>query len=268
MKAIPEPIRIRDPQTGQTWHIPARETMRLNADVIERWFINCALPLDQFRTIVSAPFLEPDVRHGCAVLSLCRIRFRHAAPDWMPLNFGPGADSCALRVGCIDTRDGTPAVWICKRITTHVLGGALQYLHFPVVEPTMYTTGNGRFPLGNRDGSLTCTMHAGRAANATLFTNAAEMNAWVVAGVRSYAQCAQPGLFEIVDLEKASDNQFEFLPHLYANLHTTWGTFRSDGIYRTINGRYQWRCLGHVDKQGNAVQVKKEKLIPGELQPC
>ncbi len=266
MKLVPNPIRIRDPQTGQVWDIPARETMRLNAAVLERWFINCALPRDLFRSIVTAPFLEPDIRNDHAVLSLCRIHFTHAAPDWMPLGFGPGADSCALRVGCIDRRDGSPAVWICKRITTHVLGKALALLGFPAVEPAMFTTGTFGFPLGNRDGSLTCALHSGRSQQPHLFADALAMDSWVVAGVRSYAAHSK-NCFEVVDLEKASDNHFSALPHMHGELQTPWGKFMSDGVYRTTNGRYQWRCLGYVDTYGNLLNRKINiPQLPGKLQ--
>ena len=253
MKLAPDPITVHDPITGQTWAVPAKPVTVVNADVAERWFINVALPLNEFRAIVSAPFLEPAVRNGHAVLSLCRIRIRHAAPDWMPLKIGPSSDNCAVRVGCIDSRDGSSAVWICQRLTTHILGGVLKRLGFPAVDHDMYVSQGHGFPLGGNTSGVHCTLIPERKKQPQLFANDVELSNWVVAGVRSYGASEIPNQFDVVDLEKGSPNMFTFLPGYGGILTTPHGKWRADGVYKTINGIYQWRNLGRVDQYGNPV---------------
>ena len=255
MNPSPKPIRIRDPVSGQTWSVPIKPITSLNADVAERWFINVALPVDRFREIVPATFLQPDLRHGKIVLSLCRIRMRHGAPDWMPLSLGPASDNCALRVGCIDSRDGSPTVWVDHRLTTHVLGRALDRLGFPPVKPHLVIQRSDEtgLQLRSRDGSMRCTAEAKGGDQPTLFTNTTELTTWVTAGVRSYAATAAPNRYRIVDLEKGSPNAFTLCQNWGAQLTTPWGSWKADGVYRTVNGQYQWRVLGTVDHAGNPV---------------
>jgi hypothetical protein len=251
--AQPRPIRVRDPRDGKVWSVPVRPTTRLDADVAERWFVNVALAAACFRSVVPLPFLAPDLRHGCAVLSLCRIRMRHAAPDWAPLALGPASDNCALRMGCIDTRDGSPAVWIDRRLTTHILGRVLRRLGFPPVEPDLVVRSGhpDALTLHARTGTLRCEVRPGSAAAPRLFADAMELTTWVTAGVRSYARAAVAGRFEVVDLEKGSPNVFVHLADCGGRLSTPWGCWPIDGAYRTIDGAYQWRVLGMVDAAGN-----------------
>lgn len=251
----PRPLLIDDPATGRRWQVPARPISRLDADVAERWFVNVALPPGLFRRIVPAPFLVPDGRPGATVLSLCRIRMRHGAPDWAPLRLGPASDNAALRVGCIDARDGSPAVWVDRRCTTHPLGRALAILGFPPVEPCLRVSRSDASGLGlaTADGALGCAVAPGALPAPRLFADGAALTAWVTAGVRSYAATARADRYLVVDLEKGSPNAFELLPGWGGTLKTPWGAWATDGVYRTVDGAYQWRLLGEVDERGRRV---------------
>jgi hypothetical protein len=255
MNPTPQPIRVTDPATGRQWSVPARTITRFDADVAERWFINAALPPALFRRIVTAPFLEPDLRDGRIVLSLCRIRMRHGAPDWAPLHFGPATDNCALRVGCIDARDGSPAVWVDRRCTDHVLGCVLKRLGFPPVDPCLEVrrSDDGGLDLGTRDGLVACTAGLGNAPAPRLFASDGDLTTWVAAGVRSYAAAPVRGRFRVIDLEKGSPNAFVQRAGWTARLTTPWGGWDADGVYRTVDGTYQWRVLGTVDSAGNPI---------------
>jgi hypothetical protein len=88
-----------------------------------------------------------------------------------------------------------------------------------------------------------------------LFTTADELTRWVTAGVRSYAATPTPGRFLVVDLEKGSPNAFTHCRGWEACLSTRWGTWKADGVYRTVDGLYQWRVLGAVHGDGNPIHL-------------
>ena len=255
MNETPQPLRVYDPTAGRWWEVPAVPITRLDADVAERWFINVAVPAELFPDLVPLPFLTPDLRDGKVVVSLCRIRMRHAAPAWAPLAMGPASDNAALRVGCLDSRDGSPAVWVDQRMTTHILGRILHTLGFPPVEVGLrVTTGiaNDRFRLEGPDQRITCTVCPRQGqAPPRLFSSGDDLTTWVTAGVRSYAATTDPLRFRVVDLEKGSPNAFQILDGWAGDLHTPWGTWPTDGVYRTVDGHYQWRVLQFVDRNGD-----------------
>jgi len=249
-----EPLVVTDPRTGRIWRIPRTPTTRLHADVRERWFINGALPAHLFPAVVPAPFLAPALRQGAVVLSLCRIAMRHGGPTWMPLPMGPASDNCALRIGCIDRRDGTPAVWVDHRYTDHFLGHVLPLLGFPAVLPLLETEQTPtRFQARTLDGAIDAVAEATdhRAVPPRLFVDGDELTDWVTAGVRSYGPTADPDRFALVDLEKCGHNRFVHLPEWRGILGTPWGRWVADGVYATRDGCYEWRYLGEVDQAGN-----------------
>ncbi len=249
-----QPLTVTDPVTGHIWHIPRRPTTRLHADVRERWFLNVAVPVHLFPAIVPAGFLRPALRQGAVVLSLCRIAMRHGAPTWAPLHLGPACDNIALRVGCIDQRDGTPAVWVDHRYTDHVLGHVLPLLGFPAVHPWLETTQTAdRFTAHTLDDAVAAeATDVGRPQVAPrLFTDGNELTDWVTAGVRSYGPTENPTRYAMVDLEKCGHNRFVHLPTWRGILATPWGHWIVDGVYATRDGFYEWRYLGEVDQHGN-----------------
>ncbi len=251
MHPVPAPLLVVDPDTGERWHVPVQPISRLDADVAERWFVNVAIPLDLAEAIIATPFLRPDAIAGQAVLSLCRIRMRHGAPDWAPLALGPASDNVALRIGCRDRRDGSPAVWVDRRCTTHVLGRILPVLGFPPVEPCLRVrrSDEAGLDLATTDDALACAVAPGTAPPPTLFADAAALTEWVTAGVRSYAPDGRGG-YRVADLEKGSPNAFALRAGWAGWLRTPWGAWPSDGVYRTCDGVYQWRVLGRVDGHG------------------
>jgi hypothetical protein len=257
MIADPQPLLITDPATGNRWRLPARPVSRVDAEVAERWFLNVALAPERFREFVPLEFLAPDLRGGRAVLSLCRIRMRHGAPDWVPLELGPACDNCALRVGCIDLRDGSPAVWVDRRTTTHVLGRALRLLGFPAVDPELrMVRADDQALVMDAGGGIHAEVragqapHAGRDPRGGLFADAAELTAWVQRGIRSYTAAAEDGRYLVVDLEKEGARDFSACAGWGGWLRTPRGAWPVDGVYRTSGGRYRWRVLGRIDGHG------------------
>jgi hypothetical protein len=253
----PQPLTVTDPISGRVWQIPRTPTTRLHADVRERWFLNVAVPQHLFRAVVPAPFLAPNLRQGAVVLSLCRIAMRHGAPTWAPVNYGPACDNVALRVGCVDIRDGSPAVWVDHRYTDHVLGHVLPLLGFPAVQPLLETTQTDTlFTATTLDGAIDAHAEDYGACQVQprLFTDGDDLTEWVTAGVRSYGPTDDPERYVCVDLEKCGHNRFVHLPTWRATLATPWGRWIADGVYATRDGFYEWRYLGDVDRAGNPLR--------------
>lgn len=250
----PKPLVVTDPVSGRIWRVPAKPTTRLHAEVRERWFLNVALPVHLFRPIVPATFLEPALRQGAAVLSLCRIAMRHGASTWAPVRYGPACDNVALRVGCIDVRDGTPAVWVDHRYTDHVLGHVLPLLGFPPVLPILETEQTAEhLTVRTLDGAVDAVAEdrGEDQVRPRLFADGEDLTDWVTAGVRSYGPGDDEDDLVVVDLEKCGKNRFVHLPTWRGTLGTPWGRWVADGVYATRDGFYEWRYLGRVDRAGH-----------------
>lgn len=78
------------------------------------------------------------------------------------------------------------------------------------------------------------------------FATTEDFEAYFTAGVRSYGPGREPNTAPIVDLHKRSDNHFEPMKQLAGTLATADGAWRVDSVYRTLNGRYEWRYEGDV----------------------
>ncbi len=254
MFLVDDYLDIEDPATKRTWHVPVREITAVDADVSERWMVNARLHPRRFREIVPAPFLEPQLVDDSVVLALCAIRMRHAAPIWAPLNMGPASMNCALRVACRDTRTGTPVVWVANRYTDSVLAPALGKLGFPQVYGGLRDLGGpGRLDLRAGDGLVQVSAAPGGGPSPELFPDAAQLGAFIAAGVRSYGPGSGPGRYAVVDLEKRADNVFHACHGWEGRLRTPWGDCTVDGVYLTTDGIYRWTSHGQVDQRGMEV---------------
>lgn len=255
MKTIIEPIRIYDAKNDTTWTIPRKRTNAVVAEVSERWVANVIVTEAVCRELIRVPFLEPIRTEAGYVLSLCAIFMTHAAPVWAPLKMGPASQTCALRIACVDTRDGTQAVWVDHRYSDSVLVEALAKLGFPQVHAKLQVE-RGRDSYKHRQLNMSTRDHMVDLrlieypevphAEPKAFDTAEAFEHYFVAGVRSYGPGGTAGRYAIVDLHKRSDNHFELMDQYYGYLRTAWGNWRVDGIYRTRNGLYEWRYEGDV----------------------
>lgn len=253
MLVLDRVLEIADPATGQRWSLPHQAITAVDAEVSERWMVNLRVHPRRFRELVPAPFLRPQLVGGWVVAALCAIRMRHVAPIWAPLALGPACMNAALRVACLDA-DGTPCVWVAERFTDSGLAPALASLGFPAVTGGLRDRGTlGRLDLEAGGGLLDTRLVAGRGHAAELFPDAAALGAFIAAGVRSYAPGLAPGIFDVIDLEKRSDNAFAAVEGIEGWVRTPWGDLTVDGVYRTVEGLYRWTCHGRVDGAGHAV---------------
>ena len=152
--------------------------------------MNCIVPKEIISKILKFDFLEPALVKGKAVISLCCIFMRHAAPVWMPLHLGPGSHNCALRVACIDKRDGTQAVWVDPRHTDSFLAPVLEFLGFPAVNTGLKVVEEDeRLELVTKAGDLECHLvKAEDEKEFALFDTDQDFTDYFCAGVRSYSE--------------------------------------------------------------------------------
>jgi hypothetical protein len=264
MKTVTEPIRIYDAENDTTWTVPRRRTNAVLAELSERWVANVIVPEAVCRELIRVPFLEPVRTEAGYVLSLCAIFMKHAAPVWAPLQMGPASQTCALRIACVDTRDGTPAVWVDHCYSDSVLVGALAKLGFPAVHAKLQVE-RGRDSYKHRQLNM-CTRDEMidlrlieypevPRAEPKAFATAEVFEDYFVAGIRSYGPGGAAGRVAMVDLHKRSDNHFECMDRYYGYLRTAWGNWRVDGVYRTCNGLYEWCYEGDVESESGEVAV-------------
>ncbi len=241
-------LQIDEAESSQVWRVPVRQITVVEAEVSERWMVNARMHPSRFRELVPAQFLEPQLVDGSVVLALCAIRMRHAAPAWAPLALGPASMNCALRVGCRDSRDGRPCVWVTKRFTDSVLATTLAELGFPAVSGGLVDHGGvGRLDLSAGGGLVQVQAGPGHAPAPELFGSGEALDAFIAAGVRSYAPGRTPGHWSVIDLEKRAENNFIHCVGWEGWLRTPWGDCTIDGVYRTVDGFYRWSCHGEVD---------------------
>lgn len=240
-------IAIEDPDTGKLWRLEHfKEIKNVNADVYERWVVNCTVPLKVLEEMIQVDFLEPILVKGKAVLSLCAIFMRHAAPTWMPLKIGPGSHNCALRIACKDKRDGSQAVWVDRRHTDSFLGPVLGILGFPpVIGGLKVEHTENKLDLISKDNELQCKLTLGKERKSVLFDADADFDEYFCAGVRSYSPYGKGERVEIMDLHKMKDNKF-FKQKLEGVLTTQFGEWQVESVYLTENGLYQWVHEGKV----------------------
>lgn len=245
-------ITVIDPQTAQQWEIPRRKVTSIFADVSERWVVNVLADEVTCRELVPVPFLEPIPVAAGYVISLCAIFMRHAAPDWAPLQLGPASRNCALRIACRDTRTGDQAVWVDHRYSDSILVTALAKLGFPEVRADLRVTMQpdndcpDHVEFKTADNTLALRLNkTNDPAPALAFANAEDFERYFTAGIRSYGPAAEANTATIVDLQKRSDNHFEAMPYT-GELVTGFGEFAVDGVYRTVNGLYEWRYEGDL----------------------
>ena len=240
-------IALKDPATGKIWQVDKfKEIKNVNADVYERWVVNCVVEEEVLSKIIPLNYLKPVLVKGKAVLSLCAIFMRHAAPCWMPLSLGPGSHNCALRVACTDTRDGSPAVWVDKRHTDSFLGPVLGLLGFPPVITGLkvkHTKEVLEFRAGDKE--LNCFLKQGKEAGENLFDRDKDFDDYFCAGIRSYSPHGKGNKIEIIDLHKKKDNRF-YKQEMHGVLKTEFGTWPVESVYLTENGLYQWEHVGKV----------------------
>lgn len=246
-------IAILDPATGREWSVPRKPVRQVVADARERWMLNVAIDPAEAEHLIEAPFLEPQLVGGKAVLALCVIAMDRAAPDWAPIDLGPAVLACALRVGCRRRDTGEAAVWVATRHTDHFLGRALPLLGFPDIG-----VGLRRLP-GLEPGlaapGLLVAMRPGPAPQPTLFHDSRVFDGFIADGVRSFGRGAKPGTWAAVDLLKDHPSTFTLVTDRAANLVVDGRPRPVDGIYRCAGGRWRWDVLGHVDARGKGIDT-------------
>lgn len=248
-EAVKPLIAIKDPQTGQEWKLDKfKEIKNIYADVYERWVINCVIPKQIIDKILPLDFLEPVLVNGKAVLSLCAIFMRHAAPSWMPLSFGPSSKNCALRIACIDKRDGSPAVWVDPRYTDSFLGPIVGLLGFPPVQNNLTVEqSDGELNFLTKKSSLECRLKAcEQSRESSLFPESTDFDDYFCAGIRSYSSNDKARRIDIIDLHKLKDNKFKKMDY-EGSLQTEYGTWFVESVYLTEDGHYQWVHEGKVE---------------------
>jgi hypothetical protein len=255
MKTEHEIMRITDPESNQTWEVPRRKVTSVFAEVSERWVANVIVPEAVVRDLVTPDFLEPIPTKAGYVLSLCAIFMKHAAPEWAPLKMGPASRNCALRVACIDKRDGSQAVWVDHRYSDSRLVEALAKLGFPEVKATLKVTserdfyGHRTLQMATADNMLDLQLveyPEAQRVHGRAFADTQTFEDYFQAGVRSYGPAGEPNKATIVDLHKRSDNRFEPMERYFGVLRSAWGSWKVDSVYRTKNGLYEWRYEGDV----------------------
>jgi hypothetical protein len=124
-----EQMELRDPQTGQAWWTEKRPTLAIHAKVKRRLLANFLVPSTDLDGFELPEFLEPvGFRRDAVLLSACIIDMHGAAPDWAPKALAPPCVGAALRVTCVDRRDGSPAVFVDTRFSNSFLTPMMQFL--------------------------------------------------------------------------------------------------------------------------------------------
>lgn len=262
MKTETDPIRIVDPDSGRTWEVPRKRVSSVFAEVRERWVANVIVPEHIVRELIPVSYLEPVLTPAGYVLSLCAIFMAHAAPEWAPLKMGPPSRNCALRIACVDTRTGEPAVWVDHRYSDSRLVEALAKLGFPEVRANLEVNmerdfyGHRRVEMTTRDNMIDLRLveyPEARRVHGKAFASTEAFEDYFSVGVRSYGPGVKPGTATIVDLHKRSDNRFEPMERYFGVLRTAWGSWPVDSVYRTRNGLYEWRYEGDLEYEEEAV---------------
>lgn len=236
--------QVTDPKTGKVWQLKGLKNIKdVYADVYARWVFNCVVPEAKLKELIGIDYLEPQLVRGKGVLSLCAIFMRHAAPSWMPLNLGPGLQSCALRIACIDKRDGSPAVWVGTRYTDSFLAPVLAFLGFPSVNNDLRVTEDDeKLDFETKDKTLECRFEKVKEkTQSVLFEKDTDFDDYFCAGVRSYSPSNDRT--DIIDLHKLKDNKFQ-KKNMQGFLNTEFGCWPIESAYLTENGLYKWTCEG------------------------
>lgn len=252
-----ETLDIQDPETGRIWQIPKQITRTIQADVAERWVANAEVTRAVCRRIIAPAYLEPVPVNDRHVLSLCAIFMRHAAPNWAPLNMGPASHNCALRIACMDLRDGSPAVWVDHRYTDSPLAGVLSKLGFAPVRPHLAVSrhprgGKQRLSLQTLDDAIKLDLIETSAPGPeiSLFKNTEQFADYFLAGSRSYGPTDKPGEYTVVDLAKQRVGPFQAITTMRGSLKTGWGGYTCNSVYRSRNSLYRWHYVGLIDGKG------------------
>ena len=252
-------IEIQHPQHQKSVTIKTKKVTHIRAQVSERWVANVCIPVHLCRHIVEAPFLEPILVNGHAVLSLCAIFIKHAAPPWVPLAWGPSSHNCALRIACIDKRDGSQAVWVDYRYTDSQFAAIIAFMGFPPLLPFLQIRRwqdeeQETLSLSATNGALCLALESGHQKQTPfLFKSAEDFSTYFCAGIRSYGPGPDADKFCVVDLEKDENLCFEGLETWRGILETEMGRWICDGIYRTTNQIYDWKFYGYCDKAGQVI---------------
>ncbi len=241
-------IPVHDPVTGRTWAVPGLPIRHILADTRDCWMLNVALPPAEAARLIEAPFLEPHLIDGRAVLALCLITMDRAAPDWAALALGPAVRACALRLACRHRRTGEPAVWVANHCTDHVLGRVLPLLGFPAMATGLRSLPGLEPGLIGR--GLLVSVHPGAAPKPTLFPDEPTFDHFIADGVRSYGRGPRPGTWSVVDLIPEPAAIFTLVVDRTANLVIAGRPWPVDGIYRCVGGRWRWEVPGLVDAAG------------------
>ena len=242
-------ILVTDPRSGVTIQFPDKPITCIQAEVSERWVFNVLVPKKLCAQLVPVSFLEPTLIGGEAVLSLCAIFMRHAAPDWWPLALSPGSHNCALRVACTDRRTGEDVVWVDTRYTDSSYGWLLKRLGFPAIEQQLTLTRTAdkageTIDLGTIDQAIHVHSFPGQ-TRSQVFGAATDFDAYFGAGIRSYGPTETPGRYAVVDLLKESNNTFTAM-QAAGWLVTPEGRWPLDSVFRTVNGEYKWHFHGYL----------------------
>lgn len=221
---------------------PPRQTRApvvFQAQVAERWMVTARMHPRRFRELVPAPFLEPLLRQGSLVVSLCCVNLRRAAPAWLPLEQGTGGQICALRLACRD-RDGSPCAWIARRHTDPVLAAAMRAAGLPQVDGGLSgLCGSDRLDLRADDGLVECSVAPGHGHAPVLFADAAEAGSVLMEPRRSYSLAAD-GRWVGVELQRQGGGACELRAGWEGWLRTPWGDCTIDAVYRMSGGLFSW----------------------------
>lgn len=222
----------------------------ITAEVSELWVANVVVSEAVCRELIRLPFLEPVSTKAGYLISLCLVFIKHAASSGIPREMGPSSKNCALRVACVDTRDGTPAAWVDHCYSNDsVLIEALNRSEFPEIHARLQVE-RGRDTYMHRQ----LNMHTSDnmidlrlveypeapAAEPSAFDNVEAFEKYFTAGVRNYGPDGRDD-YTVVDLQKCCDNRFELMDQHYGCMRTAWGNWRVDGAYRIRNSIYEWQ---------------------------
>jgi hypothetical protein len=244
-------MSFKDPKTGRVWKLDNYQVIKnVKAHVSARWVMNCVVPKEILKKLIKADFLEPILVKDKAILSLCCIFMKHAAPSWMPLQLGPSSHNCALRVAVTDTRDDSAAVWVDTRHTDSFLAPVLEPLGFPAVQNGLEVKDQKQtLELRTAAGHLHCQLQDDEhKSEFPLFEKDSDFDQYFSTAIRSYSQHDDKGQLNIIDLHKLTDNRF-MRQNMQGTLNTPYGNWFVESVYLTEDGHYEWVYEGNVKQQ-------------------